>query len=135
MTTVKAFDEPYDRRLQGAARRIDVWAVDPARHRAAPCRPRHRPRTRSSRKLVIVLTDGEPSDIDVPIRSMLVEDARRAAVGLQAAGIDAYGVVLGQTGISAASRIFGRGKTMMVPPRRGSSERGCRSSISAWLGL
>jgi nitric oxide reductase activation protein len=45
---------------------------------------------------------------------VLVEDARRAAVGLHAAGIDAYGVVLGQTGISAASRIFGRGKTMMV---------------------
>ena len=49
-----------------------------------------------------------------PIRQTLVEDARRAAVGLHAAGIDAYGVVLGQAGASAASRIFGRGKTMMV---------------------
>jgi nitric oxide reductase activation protein len=50
----------------------------------------------------------------VPDPSALVEDARRAAVGLHAAGIDAYGVVLGQAGASAASRIFGRGKTMMV---------------------
>ena len=64
--------------------------------------------TVSARKLVIVLTDGEPSDIDVSDPLVLVEDARRAAVGLHAAGIDAYGVVLGQAGASAASRIFGR---------------------------
>ena len=63
---------------------------------------------------MIVLTDGEPSDIDVSDPLDLVEDARRAAVGLHAAGIDAYGVVLGQTGMHAASRMFGRGKTMMV---------------------
>jgi nitric oxide reductase activation protein len=70
--------------------------------------------TTSGRKLVIVLTDGEPSDVDVADPLDLVEDARRAAVGLHAAGIDTYGVVLGRTGIQAASRIFGRGKTMMV---------------------
>jgi nitric oxide reductase activation protein len=29
-------------------------------------------------------------------------------------GIDAYGVVLGKTGAVAASRIFGRGNTMLV---------------------
>ena len=45
---------------------------------------------------------------------MLVEDARRAAVGLHAAGVDVYGVVLGQAGLGAANRIFGRGNTMMV---------------------
>src|SRR5262249_10287004 len=70
--------------------------------------------TTSGRRLVIVLTDGEPSDIDVSDPHLLVEDARRAAVGLHAAGIDAYGVVPCRAGVSAASRIFGRGKTMMV---------------------
>jgi nitric oxide reductase activation protein len=70
--------------------------------------------TISARKLVIVLTDGEPSDIDVHNPLDLVEDARRAALGLHAAGVDAYGVVLGQGAIRAASRIFGRGNTMMV---------------------
>ena len=68
----------------------------------------------SARKLVIVLTDGEPSDIDVSDPLDLVEDARRAAIGLRGQGVDAYGVVLGQPGIQAASRIFGRGNTMMV---------------------
>ncbi len=68
----------------------------------------------ATRKLVIVLTDGEPSDIDISDPLDLVEDARRAGIGMKNAGIDAYGVVLGKAGIQAASRIFGRGNTMMV---------------------
>jgi nitric oxide reductase activation protein len=70
--------------------------------------------TTTSRKLLIVLTDGEPSDIDVADPLDLVEDARRAAINLHMNGIDAYGVVLGKTGAAAASRIFGRGNTMLV---------------------
>jgi nitric oxide reductase activation protein len=68
----------------------------------------------SSRRLLIVLTDGEPSDIDVSDPLDLVEDARRAAIGLHGKGIDAYGVVLGTSGATAASRVFGRGNTMLV---------------------
>jgi Mg-chelatase subunit ChlD len=113
MTSVKSFEEPYDgackARLAGLTSGLSTRLGTALRHAGRVIGG-----TRSARKLVIVLTDGEPSDIDVPDPLVLVEDARRAAVGLQAAGIDAYGVVLGQTGISAASRIFGRGKTMMV---------------------
>ena len=64
---------------------------------------------------VIVLTDGEPSDIDVADPLDLVEDARRAAVGLRARGIDGFGVVLGSGAMTSAARIFGRGNTMLVP--------------------
>ena len=114
MTNVKSFDEPYDRackaRLAGLTSGLSTRLGAALRHAG-----RVIDGTISARKLVIVLTDGEPSDIDVPDPAMLVEDARRAAVGLHIAGIDAYGVVLGQARISAASRIFGRGKTMMVP--------------------
>jgi len=70
--------------------------------------------TRASRKLLIVLTDGEPSDIDVADTFDLIEDARRATMWLHNSGIDAYGVVLGPAGTPAASRIFGRGKTMVL---------------------
>ena len=70
---------------------------------------------RSFRKLVIVLTDGEPSDIDVADPLDLVEDARRAAVGLRARGIDGFGVVLGSGAMNSAVRVFGRGNTMLVP--------------------
>jgi nitric oxide reductase NorD protein len=113
MTTVNSFDEPYDRacrsRLAGLTSGLSTRLGAALRHagRVIGARP-------SARKLVIVLTDGEPSDIDVSDPLDLVEDARRAAIGLHTAGIDAYGVVLGQAGMSAASQIFGRGNTMMV---------------------
>ena len=113
MTSIKSFDEAYDRsckaRLAGLNSGLSTRLGAALRHAGHVIGS-----TVSARKLVIVLTDGEPSDIDVSDPLTLAEDARRAAVGLHAAGIDAYGVVLGQAGISAASRIFGRGKTMMV---------------------
>jgi nitric oxide reductase NorD protein len=113
MTSIKSFDEPYDRvckaRLAGLSSGLSTRLGAALRHAGRVIGG-----TVSARKLVIVLTDGEPSDIDVSDPLALVEDARRAAIGLHTAGIDAYGVVLGQAGGSSASRIFGRGKTMMV---------------------
>jgi nitric oxide reductase activation protein len=113
MTTVKSFDERYDRtcmaRLAGLRPGLSTRLGAALRHAGHIIGG-----TLSGRKLVIVLTDGEPSDIDVADPLDLIEDARRAALGLHTAGIDAYGVVLGQAGIQAASRIFGRGKTMIV---------------------
>jgi nitric oxide reductase activation protein len=113
MTTVKSFDEPHDRtcmaRLAGLKSGLSTRLGTALRHAGHVIG-----RANSGRKLVIVLTDGEPSDIDVSDPLDLVEDARRAAIGLHGRGIDAYGVVLGQPGIQTASRIFGRGNTMMV---------------------
>jgi nitric oxide reductase NorD protein len=113
MTGIKSFDEPYDRtcksRLAGLTSGLSTRLGAALRHAGHVIGT-----TGSARKLLIVLTDGEPSDIDVSDPLDLIEDARRAAIGLHTAGIDAYGVVLGQTGISASSRIFGRGSTMMV---------------------
>jgi Mg-chelatase subunit ChlD len=113
ITTVKSFDERYDwtirSRLAGLTSGLSTRLGTGLRHAGRVIGV-----TSSARKLVIVLTDGEPSDIDVSNPQDLIEDARRAAVGLHAAGVDAYGVVLGQAGMSAASRMFGRGNTMMV---------------------
>jgi len=113
MTTVKSFDEAYDRgcmaRLAGLKSGLSTRLGTALRHAGHVIG-----QETSGRKLVIVLTDGEPSDIDVSDPLDLVEDARRAAIGLHSAGVDAYGVVLGQGSIAAASRIFGRGNTMMV---------------------
>lgn len=113
MTNVKGFDEPYDRscrsRLAGLSSGLSTRLGTALRHAGRVIGP-----TTTSRKLLIVLTDGEPSDIDVPDPLDLIEDARRAAVNLHLNGIDAYGVVLGTAGAVAASRIFGRGNTMLV---------------------
>jgi Mg-chelatase subunit ChlD len=114
MTTVKAFGEPYDRACVGR-----LAALSPGLSTRLGTALRHAgeliSRARSFRKLVIVLTDGEPSDIDVADPLDLVEDARRAALGLRARGIDGFGVVLGSSAMNSAVRIFGRGNTMLVP--------------------
>jgi nitric oxide reductase NorD protein len=84
MTTVKNFDEPYDRacvgRLAALSSGLSTRLGTALRHAAELIS-----HARSFRKLVIVLTDGEPSDIDVADPLDLVEDARRAAVGLRRA--------------------------------------------------
>jgi uncharacterized protein YegL len=114
MTTVKAFDEPYDRacigRLAALSSGLSTRLGTALRHAGEMISL-----ARSFRKLVIVLTDGEPSDIDVADPLDLVEDARRAAVGLRVRGIDGFGVVLGSSAANSAARIFGRGNTMLVP--------------------
>jgi uncharacterized protein YegL len=114
MTTVKSFDEPYDRacvgRLAALSSGLSTRLGTALRHAGELIS-----HARSFRKLVIVLTDGEPSDIDVADPLDLVEDARRAAVGLRARGIDGFGVVLGADAMHSAARIFGRGNTMLVP--------------------
>jgi uncharacterized protein YegL len=112
MTTIKSFDEAYSRdcaaRLSGLRSGLSTRLGAALRHAGKVIGE-----TKSGRKLVIVLTDGEPSDIDADTLD-LVEDARRATVGLHAAGIDVYGVVLGGAGITSAARIFGRSRTMMI---------------------
>jgi Mg-chelatase subunit ChlD len=114
MTTIKAFDAPYDRacvgRLAALSSGLSTRLGTALRHAGEMIG-----HERSFRKLVIVLTDGEPSDIDVADPLDLVEDARRAALGFRARGIDGFGVVLGSGAATSASRIFGRGNTMLVP--------------------
>jgi nitric oxide reductase NorD protein len=114
MTIVKSFEEPYDRacvgRLAALSSGLSTRLGTALRHAGELIS-----HARSFRKLVIVLTDGEPSDIDVADPLDLVEDARRAAVGLRARGIDGFGVVLGSGAMNSAVRIFGRGNTMLVP--------------------
>jgi nitric oxide reductase NorD protein len=113
MTSVKAFEEIYDRdcigRLAGLRSSLSTRLGAALRHAGETIA-----HARSFRKLVIVLTDGEPSDVDVADPLDLVEDARRAAIGLRGRGIDGFGVVLGRNAMSSAGRIFGRGNTMLV---------------------
>jgi nitric oxide reductase NorD protein len=66
------------------------------------------------RKLVLVITDGEPSDIDVADRKYLVEDARKAVHELAHMGIDVFCVGLDNGGESYLSRIFGVKNYLMI---------------------
>ena len=69
---------------------------------------------RSHRKLILVLTDGEPSDIDVVDPRDLVEDARRAVLNLRSRGIDVFGVTLDPSGAGSGAAVFGRNQHMPV---------------------
>lgn len=62
----------------------------------------------SYRRLVLVVTDGEPSDVDVQDRRYLVEDARKAVHDLAHLGIDVFCVGLDAGGAGYLSSMFGQ---------------------------
>ncbi|WP_353859650.1 hypothetical protein [Azospirillum formosense] len=91
---VKRFAEPYDAAARGRLAGLDGrWST---RMGAAI---RHAGTTLAAqptlRRLLLLVTDGEPSDIDCPDLRHLVEDARKAVRELAGRGIDVVCVALG----------------------------------------
>jgi nitric oxide reductase NorD protein len=113
VTRIKDFNEPYGAvsmgRLAGLSPGLSTRLGAALRHAGAEIAA-----VRSYRKLVLVLSDGEPSDVDVTDPLELVEDARRAALSLKTAGIDVFGVTLDPAGAGAGTAVFGRGHNMPV---------------------
>jgi len=68
----------------------------------------------SYRKLLLLISDGEPSDVDIADRRYLVEDARRAVLNLRHQGIDVFCVGLDAGGDSYLTRIFGRSNVIQL---------------------
>lgn len=58
-------------------------------------------------KVILMLTDGEPSDVDVLEDDYLVEDARHAVVGAAARGIQTFCLTLDRHADDYVRRIFG----------------------------
>lgn len=110
---VKDFAGPYGaaakRRLAGISGRLSTRIGAALRHAG-----RELASQMSYRKLLLVITDGEPSDIDVADRRYLVEDARRAIMNLTHHGIDVFCVGLDAGGDSYLTRIFGRRNVLQV---------------------
>jgi nitric oxide reductase NorD protein len=107
LTCIKDFSESFAAvqraRLAGLAPGLSTRLGAALRHAGAELSG-----VRSFRRLALVLTDGEPSDIDVSDPVDLVEDSRRAVLGLRSRGIDTFAVLLGTKGAETATRIFGR---------------------------
>ncbi len=110
---VKDFHQPYGalaaERLAGLRGGLSTRLGAALRHARSEIRtqPFHR-------RLVLIVTDGEPSDVDVPDRKHLVEDARRAVQDLGHDGIDVFCVGLDSGGDSYLSRIFGRRNAVQI---------------------
>lgn len=62
----------------------------------------------ADKKLLLILTDGRPSDIDTPDERLLVEDARQAFHELERQGIFPFGISLDPRADEYVSDIFGR---------------------------
>ncbi|MBK9955927.1 MAG: VWA domain-containing protein [Rhodocyclaceae bacterium] len=63
---------------------------------------------RADKKLMLILTDGRPSDVDSPDERQLVEDARQAARELDRRGIFAYCISLDPRADDYVADIFGK---------------------------
>jgi nitric oxide reductase NorD protein len=103
---VKDLDEPYDEearaRLAGLTARFSTRIGTALRHAGQVLRPR-----RAAHKLVLVVTDGAPHDVDVHDRRYLVFDARRAVGELARVGIATYCISLDAGADEYVTRIFG----------------------------
>lgn len=97
------------RRLAGVTGRFSTRMGAALRHAGRDLAARQ-----SYRKLLLLVSDGEPSDVDIADRRYLVEDARRAVLSLQHQGIDLFCVGLDAGGDSYLSRIFGRANVIQL---------------------
>ena len=110
---VKDFDTVWGtiakRRLAGVTGRFSTRMGAALRH-AGRCLVSRQ----SYRKLLLLISDGEPSDVDIADRRYLVEDARRAVLSLRHHGIDVFCVGLDAGGDSYLTRIFGRSNVIQL---------------------
>nr|WP_255607236.1 VWA domain-containing protein [Ancylobacter sp. Lp-2] len=112
VTTVKRFAERWDAalpRLAGLAPAYSTRLGAAIRHGAAELAPQP-----THRRVLVVVTDGEPSDVDVEDGAYLAEDARRAVAVARGQGLDVFGVALGPAADRACADIFGRRNSFPV---------------------
>ena len=68
---------------------------------------------RADKKLMLILTDGMPSDVDASDERLLIEDARQAVKELDQGGIFTYCISLDPKADEYVSDIFGRQVTVV----------------------
>ena len=66
------------------------------------------------RKLLLIVTDGEPADLDIKDPRYLVEDARRSVQSLTHQGIDVFCVGLGSEISSSLDSVFGSKNSLII---------------------
>ncbi len=119
---VKDFDADYDRRarscLAGLSGGYSTRLGAAIRHAGADIKTRL-----THRRLILVLSDGEPSDIDILDRNYLVEDARDAVHSMARDGIDVFCVALDSGGENYLTRIFGQRNFVQIDKLESLPER------------
>jgi fructose-specific component phosphotransferase system IIB-like protein len=108
----KGFNEPWNDAVKGRLAAMDsAWST---RMGAAMRHAGHYLKAQQAdKKLLLILTDGEPSDIDAKDERMLIEDAHQAVNELDRDGIYSYCISLDAKADAYVSDIFGRHYTII----------------------
>jgi nitric oxide reductase activation protein len=113
----KDFDRPYGElaksRLAGMTGQLSTRMGTALRHAGAYLHER-----RAHKKLILLVTDGEPSDIDVHDAQYLMFDARKAVEENNRHGIFTYCMSLDPKADRYVSRIFGQRNYMVLDQLR-----------------
>jgi hypothetical protein len=112
-TRFKDFDQPWDdtpkARLAGMTGQLSTRMGAAIRHAG-----HHLKLQRSAKKLLIVITDGEPADIDVRDPQYLRYDTKKAVEEVARHGVVTYCMSLDPRADNYVSRIFGQKNYMVV---------------------
>jgi nitric oxide reductase activation protein len=110
---IKDFNEPFDQKtfsyLGGLEGGFSTRIGAAIRHAGSQLKEQQ-----TYRKLLLVVTDGEPSDIDATDPRYLVEDARRSVKSLSYEGINVFCVGLETKGSSYLEKIFERRNSIVI---------------------
>ena len=103
---IKNFGDSYDARarayLAGLNGKLSTRMGPAMRHAARELKDQQ-----THRRLLLVISDGEPSDVDVKDKKYLVEDAKKVVRSISRLGIDTFCVGLDAGGENYLSNIFG----------------------------
>ncbi len=109
----KDFDQPYDdaakSRLAGMTGQLSTRMGAAIRHAT-----HYLNKQKSEKKLLMVITDGEPADVDVRDHKYLQYDAKKAVEEARRSGILTYCMNLDPKADHYVSRIFGQRNYMVV---------------------
>jgi hypothetical protein len=109
----KDFNQPYDdlakARVAGMTGQLSTRMGAAIRHAAAALKAQ-----RSAKKLLLVITDGEPADVDVRDPQYLRHDTKKAVEEAGRSGVTTYCMSLDPRADQYVSRIFGARNFMVV---------------------
>lgn len=104
---IKGFSEPWDDTVKGRLAAVEArysTRMGAALRHAG----QYLTKQKADKKLLWVLSDGEPSDIDVKDKAYLIQDAAKAVQELQADGIHSYCINLDPRADEYVATIFGQ---------------------------
>jgi len=109
---LKGYSEPWDDAVKGrlAAMQAGYSTRMGAAMRHAAHTLQHR---QADKKLMLILTDGEPADVDVKDKQLLIQDAHKAVQELDREGIYTYCINLDPRADEYVGDIFGKQYTVI----------------------